>query len=163
MAGVTLRRIARIIVLILLGARGGGGCDHEKAQTPEPQPVAMVFSKCTMCHVDLQEQLAIGAHGPAGLTCASCHGESQGHVTDEHNDVKPDRRFTKETSLSLCGECHKDQLRKADAVGLAPNCVQCHGAHDILAGKRAKKMKRRLRLKKLHQPPAAQVSVTTVG
>jgi hypothetical protein len=150
MAGVTLRRIVRIIVLVLLGARGGGGCDHKDTQAPEPQPVAMVFSECTMCHVDLQEQLVIGAHGSAGLTCASCHGESRGHVTDEHNEVKPDRRFTEETATGLCGECHADHLGKAEAAGPAANCVQCHGVHDILAGKRAKKMKRRLRLKKPH-------------
>jgi hypothetical protein len=110
----------------------------------------LAFSSCTICHVDLQEQLAKGAHGPVGVTCASCHGASQGHVSDEHNEVKPDRMFTADAASGLCGECHNEELGKAAGMQAAPGCVACHGAHEILAGRAAKQARKRLGAKKPH-------------
>jgi hypothetical protein len=103
--------------------------------------------RCLICHVDLVEQLAAGRHGVDGakLSCETCHGESEGHVRDEHNNVKPDRTFgseTKEASaalVDLCAQCHQKEaddyratlaaMRKREPV--LPSCTSCHGSHRV--------------------------------
>jgi hypothetical protein len=149
MDGLDLQRVAQVLALIALGARGG--CDrHEKPQPRPPKGPAIAFSACTICHVDLQEQLARGAHGPAGVTCASCHGDSQGHVTDEHNNVKPDRLFTAETAPALCGECHEPEYQAARAHEQPPSCVECHEAHEIAVGEQARRLEAERQRKRPH-------------
>ncbi len=94
----------------------------------------MLFGRCSVCHIDLQEELARGAHGPAKIQCETCHGASDGHVADEHNNVKPDRLFSRKTAPALCAQCHKEQLAGARALLGEPDCLACHGAHETLAG-----------------------------
>jgi len=140
MDSVAWKWVAQALVALALGARGLAGCDH---QAPEQQKPALVFSRCTMCHVDIQEQVGQGRH--AALGCESCHGDSQPHVSDEHNNVKPDRVFTPETSSELCGECHQEQLQKARAqAGPKPisPCITCHSGHRILSKKQPRKAAR---------------------
>ena len=143
-------RLVPLMAFVAFGAPCLRGCDNDKEPAPKGQGAALVFSSCTICHVDLQEQLARGAHGPARVMCGSCHGESQGHVSDEHNEVKPDRMFAADTASGLCGECHKEQYDRAAAAAGALGCTVCHGAHEVLTGKRAKKATRGLGVKEPH-------------
>jgi hypothetical protein len=93
------------------------------------------MSNCLICHLEVEEQLGTGLHGEAGVVCESCHGESRGHLDDEHNNVKPDRRFTGETVPALCAECHAAEAESyaaSRALNAAlPPCNACHGTHEI--------------------------------
>jgi hypothetical protein len=104
--------------------------------------------RCLICHVDLVEQLESGSHGTKGarLSCETCHGDSEGHVRDEHNAVKPDRTFGPQgpEALSaladLCAQCHEKEaddyrdtlaaMRKREPP--LPSCTGCHGSHRVV-------------------------------
>ena len=119
-----------LLTVALAASQGGAGVGH---------------GRCLICHVDLVEQLETGRHGAegAGLECETCHGESEGHVRDEHNDVKPDRTFGSDTpearvaQVKLCAPCHEQeaedyrqtlaQLRQREPS--LPSCTGCHGSH----------------------------------
>jgi len=109
---------------------------------------SIATGRCLMCHIDLYEQLRGGKHGPDGanLGCETCHGESLGHVRDEHDVVKPDRMFSSADPAGvaaitdLCGVCHApeaDEYRAAVAALTQhepplPSCTGCHGSHRLV-------------------------------
>jgi hypothetical protein len=114
----------------------------------KPQaPSGVGYGRCLICHVDLVEQLQSGPHGAEGakLKCETCHGESEGHVRDEHNDIKPDRLFGSDSEqevaalVDLCGQCHQkmaDDYREAlgnlqEREPALPTCTGCHGSHKV--------------------------------
>ncbi len=124
--------LAVLLTVALAMSQAGSGVSH---------------GRCLICHVDLVEQLEAGRHGGEGakLKCETCHGESEGHVRDEHNDIKPDRVFGSETEeelaalVELCAGCHKDEaedfrkavteLKKREPP--LPSCTGCHGSHRV--------------------------------
>jgi hypothetical protein len=124
--------LAVLLTVALAMSQGGSGVTH---------------GRCLICHVDLVEQLEAGRHGGEGakLKCEACHGESEGHVQDEHNDIKPDRVFSSKTEeesaalVELCAGCHNDEaedFRKAvtelkDREPPMPSCTGCHGSHRV--------------------------------
>jgi Trehalose utilisation len=121
-----------LLTVSLAVSQGGGGVSG---------------GRCLICHVDIVEQLEAGRHGGKGarLSCETCHGESEGHVRDEHNQVKPDRTFASETKealaalVDLCARCHQReagdyrevlaQVRKREPA--LPSCTGCHGSHRV--------------------------------
>lgn len=124
--------LAVLLTVALAMSQGGAGVSH---------------GRCLICHVDLVEQLEAGRHGGEGakLKCETCHGESEGHVRDEHNDIKPDRVFSSTTEegvaalADLCADCHNDEaedfrkavmkLKKREPP--LPSCTGCHGSHRV--------------------------------
>ena len=46
---------------------------------------------CARCHVVSALEWSISRHAKVGTNCQACHGPSQGHVTNERDEVKPDR------------------------------------------------------------------------
>ena len=138
------RRAARRLVRVAvpLGLAGAGLL--ARGQTGP----SLATGRCLMCHIDLFEQLRGGKHGPDGadLGCESCHGESLGHVRDEHNVVKPDRMFSSADPAGvaaitdLCGLCHAAEADEYRAAAAAlterepplPSCTGCHGSHRLV-------------------------------
>jgi hypothetical protein len=106
------------------------------------------------------EQVPGSAHGADAIGCVGCHGgdpadaTARAHATDFGFVGRP----RGEQGVALCGQCHAepstmhrlgselrtDQLAlyrtsrhaELEAVGdpAAPDCVACHGSHDILPG-----------------------------
>ncbi len=68
MDGVGFRALVWLAAAAALGVRCPG-CDDGRqrpAKVQEPAPM-LAFSSCMICHVDLEEGLAKGAHGRAGV------------------------------------------------------------------------------------------------
>ena len=128
----------------------GQGQDGTKA------PSVIRFSNCLICHLQFEEQLGGGAHGPAGVVCDSCHGESRGHLDDEHNNVKPDRTFTDDTEPALCAECHQEAADRYAAAATSrsnngpPACHVCHGSHRLATLDGAQRTARKLKIRRPH-------------
>ena len=101
-------------------SRPGGGLG-----TTRPNP----FAGCTMCHVDVEDELKGSTHVAKRVGCVTCHGPSKGHVADENNEVKPDERFAKKDTDRLCGRCHKCSRPAPERPAARKVCTGCHGAH----------------------------------
>ena len=85
---------------------------------------------CSRCHVVSVMEWSLSKHEKAGTGCKSCHGESQGHVLDERNNVKPDRIPRSPAAVTaLCVTCHAAGCPKSKETA---NCENCHHMHALL-------------------------------
>jgi hypothetical protein len=104
---------------------------------------------CLVCHVDLEAEDIVAVHLKAGIVCASCHGPSEVHRSDELNIMKPDVMFGRSDIGRFCKACHPKHssgtqytifvdtwLGKRRANGRMvtkdSTCMDCHGNHAIL-------------------------------
>ena len=84
---------------------------------------------CSRCHVLSVLEWSVSGHVEAETTCQECHGTSRGHVANERNEVKPDRRPTGAKIAALCLDCHDagcPEVQRIDA------CQECHHMHALL-------------------------------
>jgi len=125
--GVGRARWVRAVVLVCSAVTMGAVWSTVARLGRADAQAELRFSNCTICHLQVEEQLGMSVHGRAGVVCESCHGESRGHLDDEHNVLKPDRLFTPETTAAVCAECHPG----AADVEPPPACATCHGVHGI--------------------------------
>ncbi len=127
--------------------------DPAAAELPHPEKLAPV--ECATCHdaavtafKKSSHSLALDA-GRVGASCVDCHG-----AHDILASKDPESRTYHLELADTCGQCHGGQAsakglpggdvagafhdsihgRALDRAGLlvAPSCVSCHGAHDIL-------------------------------
>ena len=93
-------------------------------------------ASCEECHTDVAEAKARGGHKrPA---CEACHGPQAAHAADQ--GVKPARPDGRE----LCLRCHAPLVGRpktfpqvdAEAHAGKSACVECHAAHEPMAGLR---------------------------
>src|SRR5712692_9874724 len=61
---------------------------------------------CSRCHVVSVLEWTISRHSKVGANCQACHGLSQDHVTNERDEVKPDRIPHGAAIAGLCRNCH---------------------------------------------------------
>ncbi len=114
-------------------------------------------AKCTTCHdeSDSPQLLAIGKtkHGVTAdartPTCTSCHGDSNGHVSNP-TGAKPDRTFDQKSQTpasernAACLSCHQQDATRHlwlgsthESRGLAcSSCHQIHTANDKVRDRR---------------------------
>lgn len=105
---------------------------------------------CIECHssdkmkpafLDIAEQWKASWHAQNGIACHDCHG---GDPKDASMSMSPHRGFAGAPNYAevpeFCGKCHIGILRhylesghgKAlRAAEAGPNCVTCHGSHNI--------------------------------
>lgn len=114
---------------------------HDILPPDDPSSLAhsdQIDSTCASCHTDAWRQLQTSVHtaptpGAAPLAgCVDCHA---GHEVDKPTSAQAE--------IDACGQCHTataaDQSRSVHARAalhgdpLAPGCIACHGAHDILS------------------------------
>ncbi len=106
-------------------------------------------SLCLVCHIDFDGEELTLQHVKRGLTCESCHGPSDAHMSDEMANTKPDVLYGRAEVEPLCRKCH-GKHRSPEAVEAfrqkwlgkhRPNgrsvqddspCTDCHGKHVIL-------------------------------
>ena len=98
---------------------------------------------CTQCHVDVEDAMAGTSHLKEGVGCKVCHGDSEGHLADENNEVLPEHVFTRENVDQLCINCHdcsRPQQKTDPSVPAEQRkaCTDCHQAHTIQTGKRGR-------------------------
>lgn len=112
---------------------------------------------CVNCHVGLNPAAIPHAKVIRRVQCSTCH-EADGfkssihanitgctpcHGTHDVRPVKDPKSQASPTSVSAtCGQCHSEAFRLfsdsahkgalASASSSAPNCVGCHGAHNVL-------------------------------
>lgn len=92
-------------------------------------------SACYVCHANFEDEPIAKEHLKEEITCASCHGPSLAHRSDEDNVTTPDVMFTRgevDTACLKCHERHKPKKKKKDGKGRPPKngiCTDCHGEH----------------------------------
>ncbi len=148
---------AVVPVVVLLVAAGGLGywrfCPARGKPTAGHALAAAVTqtdnSACLVCHADFEAEELVVVHLEAGIVCASCHGESEVHRSDELNVAPPEVLFGGSEIDLFCKGCHpahKDQGKYDDFLKewdsrRRPNarlitadslCTDCHGKHVIL-------------------------------
>ncbi len=84
---------------------------------------------CGRCHVISVVEWAYSGHRPAKTSCTVCHGESQGHVIDERNNIKPERVPHGEAVTGLCSGCHDSGCPKTTRKDA---CGSCHHYHALV-------------------------------
>jgi hypothetical protein len=106
-------------------------------------------SACLVCHSDFETEELVVKHLKGGIVCASCHGESEIHRSDELNVTPPEVLFGGSEIGPFCKGCHpahKDQgkydaflkewngRRRPNARLITADslCTDCHGNHVIL-------------------------------
>ena len=110
--------MARIVCLLLFAAVCAAQTEFKEAGV------------CARCHVVSVLEWSISGHTKASVTCQGCHGPSDGHVENERNEVKPDRRPVGAAAIAtFCQTCHgggcPSTKRKDD-------CQSCHHIHALV-------------------------------
>ena len=96
----------------VISVRAGG----EMWQEPTPDD-------CQGCHPIVHEYWAIGGHGVADVSCATCHYPPTDH---------PDEVMPTDVSSRLCGQCHIATAEEwATSIHGQEDmtCVRCHNTH----------------------------------
>ena len=120
-----MARLTSAVVLLLCAAA-------HAAQTLDDQQFKEA-GVCARCHVISVVEWGMSGHRKAGITCAACHGASQGHVTDERNNVKPERLARGSAIAVLCADCHKGGCPKTQQT---LSCQNCHHSHALVDPKK---------------------------
>jgi formylglycine-generating enzyme required for sulfatase activity len=89
---------------------------------------------CGRCHVVSVLEWSISRHSKGGTNCQACHGPSQGHVTNERNEIKPDRVPHGAAIADLCQDCHSSGCPKTAQTAA---CETCHHVHALVNPKQA--------------------------
>ena len=84
---------------------------------------------CSRCHVSSSLEWGISKHSRIGTNCQSCHGQSLGHVANEQDAVKPDRRPRGAAIAQLCLSCHNAGCPKTKETA---GCQSCHQVHALV-------------------------------
>jgi hypothetical protein len=72
-------------------------------------------SYCFACHANMKSEPLAHTHQMAGVGCATCHGESDKHSSDENNVTPPDKMYSKARIAGACIACHRTAaLRRTD-------------------------------------------------
>ncbi len=92
-------------------------------------------SACYVCHRNFDGEEISKEHLEEKVSCATCHGPSLAHRSDEDNVTTPDVMFTRGEVEGACLRCHKrhkaEKKRKDGKEPPPPNpvCTDCHGNH----------------------------------
>jgi formylglycine-generating enzyme required for sulfatase activity len=110
---------------LALGPAAAGAPQDEGTARPEFKAAGV----CARCHVVSVLEWGISPHVAAGTDCRKCHGPSPGHVANERNEVKPDRRPRGVQIAKLCQSCHDSGCPKTLETA---SCQNCHHVHALL-------------------------------
>lgn len=119
--------MARIVLTALLLVTPAWG----QAQTDAQIKQAGV---CARCHVISVVEWGISAHQKVKTDCVACHGESDGHVIDERNNIKPEKIPHAAAIAGLCAQCHAGGCGKTKNTA---DCQSCHHVHALVDPKKA--------------------------
>jgi len=95
---------------------------------------------CLTCHMNFQREELAANHQKNGVGCASCHGESDKHSSDENGIIPPDIMYPREAVNPSCMICHpREKLLKVKGheafvvptTAQAHVCTDCHGKHTM--------------------------------
>lgn len=117
-----MTRLTAIVVLLLFSLSLWGQTQIKQAGV------------CARCHVVSVLEWSISRHAKVGTNCQACHGPSQGHITNERDEVKPDRIPHGAAIAGLCQHCHSSGCPKTAARAA---CETCHHVHALVSPKQA--------------------------
>ncbi len=118
---------------------------HGDAYRQVPHPEGAGRPDCGSCHEEESSDFAASAHGPAlgpKEGCSGCHGDHSILPTeDPRSPLSPAR------VAETCGGCHSEAVTGNDGLPSyresahsralegrpAASCIDCHGAHGVLA------------------------------
>jgi len=135
------RRLLALSIAVCLGSLaaclgGGGGETRATDAPPAAAKAAIANSYCYVCHINYREEKLASRHDKAGVRCATCHGDSENHSSDEDGLTPPEIMVPRDRVNLSCMTCHpaaKLAPRKEHAEVLAPApavkvlCTDCHG------------------------------------
>lgn len=91
--------------------------------------------ECFLCHLDYRPEELTLTHQKQGISCATCHGDSKGHIDDEDRKTAPDRMIARHRIGVFCRGCHSalEECPHADPPETGPEqpCTDCHGQHKL--------------------------------
>jgi len=111
--------------LLALGPPGAEAPQAEGTTRPEFKAAGV----CARCHVVSVLEWGISKHVTSDTNCQKCHGPSQGHVTNERNEVKPDRLPRGVQIAQMCQRCHDTGCPETLETA---SCQKCHHVHALL-------------------------------
>ena len=111
--------VKRLGLCLLAFAAAGFGQDPQFRQT----------GACGRCHVSSVVEWSISKHARTGTDCVACHGASNGHVSDERNNVKPERIPRGAAVSGLCVTCHASGCPRSKKT---TGCPDCHHVHALV-------------------------------
>lgn len=120
-----MARLMTGIIFLLFALTGA-------AQTVEDQQFKAA-GVCARCHVISVVEWGMSRHSKVGINCVACHGESQGHVKDERNNIKPQHIPRGAAIAGLCAGCHKNGCPKTQQTA---SCQDCHHSHALVNPKK---------------------------
>lgn len=109
---------------------------HDHHATRKAEEVGEASQSCLRCHQGYREKLIASVHGQEvalrGMNCHSCHRSHQGVSNPESETFG-------------CGHCHAEEeaeyrqsahrLARLQGSRIAASCADCHGSHQIQAGR----------------------------
>jgi hypothetical protein len=139
---------AALAPVLTVALWAGAGAIGQKQGKPRPEPADNSY--CYACHINYKREPLADKHRRVGVGCASCHGESDKHSSDENNVTPPDIMFAEEKVNAACVRCHTPAAMAAKArrtrsaahklvlaltpeprVRASPTCTTCHGSHRL--------------------------------
>ncbi|MCH7687288.1 MAG: SUMF1/EgtB/PvdO family nonheme iron enzyme, partial [Planctomycetes bacterium] len=133
-----------VLAVTLPDPSGDNAAVQSSAAAPQPKSTAANRAKrsdevpsefkkagvCARCHVVSVLEWGISGHVAEETDCQKCHGPSRGHVANERNEVKPDRRPRGAAiAKQLCSTCHKTGCPETLQV---QSCQKCHHVHALI-------------------------------
>lgn len=113
--------------LLLLAAGASGAV--LSAQQVEQDARFRAAGVCGRCHVVSVLEWGGSRHfKQANTGCVACHGASAGHITDERNNIKPDKIPHGAAIAGLCADCHNAGCVKTKRKD---GCETCHNVHAL--------------------------------
>ncbi len=132
--------IAIVAAVVLLASVAVAGQKAPAKAKAKPQPADNSY--CAVCHANMKSEPLAKKHQAVGVGCATCHGESDKHSSDENNITPPDIMYAKDQIAAACMKCHaaakltkpKSKVAHAPFRAAKPStaaCTSCHGAHRL--------------------------------
>ena len=155
-------RISALLVIsafLLVGSSVLSAWSEERPERPaalfsEPIPLSDSSGMprnnelCILCHLYFDDEPITEDHVAKGVTCAHCHGLSEGHMHDETMMTSPDIMWGRKEVEKMCGVCHGPhknptaveafrtewggkKRENGRSINRESICTDCHGLHTI--------------------------------
>ena len=131
-------------MLLMPAAAIGWSCAVRPPHEPLGSPIEIAAagpadnSFCYVCHLNFKKETLAQSHRPSGLGCASCHGYSDKHSSDEDGVTPPEVMYAQGKVNPSCVKCHNGYGTFAAAAEQAmwkasakQYCTDCHGEHRL--------------------------------
>lgn len=119
--------------------------NHAAQRAPSSVSGEKAFTQQMQQHADITEEVALDAHGEAGVSCGGCHTSEQGEWLEKPGVAECQTCHQGEAKGFLTGKHgmklaaglgpmtpeHSSMAFKPEAMSQEQGCTSCHGAHQF--------------------------------